>query len=567
MKRIATLLAVMAAVLAAGPIRFAVIGDRTGDAQDSVYERIVTQVAQAKPEFVLTVGDQVEGYTTDTAELAAQWAEYRGIVAGLGAPLHLAAGNHDITYDPARPVFERHWGRPYYSFEHKGIRVFVLDNAQANTVDEMGDEQLAWFASALDSFRSARWTMVLMHKPFWEQLALRGKPDTLHALYKRFGVDAVFTGHYHQYFAGTIDGIRYTSVGSSGGDAYPSPTGLGYHWIEVAVDRRRITITPVREDGTRRNWQDVSLEEKLALDRVEALGLRFSEPLEIVDGQAGTTVLPLVVSNFGNPPVSDSLGWEVPDGWQVSTAGRPDFADGGDAALVDVVVTRGADVYYPVPVVSTTLPYAPGKGVRVSQSLRVARTAAARHGRPDIDGELREKLWWKPATKLFGPDGKPSLAESTAFYFAWDDSSVYLAAWCRETQMDSLRLGATGRDGSVYNDDCVGWFLRPDFASRRACQVYVNASGVVFDQSVATTAEGGMESDPKWSGEYEVKTARGKDWWSVEMRVPVAQLGGKTGQGISWGVNFRRKQQRLGNADWQVPISYDVDTFGRMVME
>ncbi len=567
MKRVVVFLVAVAAIVGAKPIRFAVIGDRTGDAQDSVYERIVARVAQAKPEFVLTVGDQIEGPVTDSAELAARWEEYRAIVAGLGAPLHLVAGNNDITNPMMRSAYERLWGRAYYSFEHKGIRVFVLDNSQANTVAEMGGAQLAWFASALDSFRSARWTIVLMHKPFWEQLVLRGKPDTLHALYKRFGVDAVFTGHYHQYFAGTIDGIKYTSVGSSGGNASPSPTGLGFHWMQVVVDRRGITIAPVREDGTTRKWQDVSLTEKLSLDRVEALGLRFSEPLEIVEGQAGTTVLPLVVSNFGNPPLKDSFGWEVPDGWQVSTAGRPEFADGGDAALVDVVVTRGADAFYPVPVVSATLPYAPGKGVRVSQPLRVARTVSAPHGRPDIDGELREKLWWKPATRLFRPNGKPTRAESTAFYFAWDDSSVYLAAWCRESRPESLRLDAAERDGAVYNDDCVGWFLRPDFSNRNVYQVYVNAAGTVFDQSINTTEDAGTESDPSWNGEYEVKAARGADWWSVEMRVPVAQFGAKAGPGRAWGANFRRKQQRLGTADWQVPISYDPDTFGRLLME
>lgn len=568
MKRPAVLLAVMAAVLAAKPIRFAILGDRTGGSQDSVYERIVAQVTQAKPEFVVTVGDQIEGYTTDTTELAAEWAGYKTIVAGIGAPLHLTAGNHDITNNVMRPVFERLWGRAYYTFRHKDIRVLVLDNSQANTAADLGDEQMAWLAATLDSTRGARWTMVFMHKPFWEQGVLRGKPDALHELFRQYGVDAVFTGHYHQYFAGTIDGIKYTSIGSSGGEADPGPTNIGYHWAAVSVDDKKgITITPTREDGSTRAWQDVSLEEKLAIDQVEATGLRFGEPLEIVEGQAATMALQLWVSNYDQAPVSDALKWEVPDGWSVSCPEKLDYVD-GTSAMVDFVVTRGADVIYPVPVASTKLAYAPGKGVQVSQPLRVSRTVRApRAGKPVIDGELREKLWQRPATQLFGWDGKPSAAESTAFFYAWDDENVYLAAWCRESRMDSLRLGATERDGAVYNDDCVGWFLRPDFGNRQVYQVYVSANGVVFDQSIVTSLESGVESDPAWNGEYEVKTARGKDWWSVEVRVPVAQLGGKAEPGRAWGVNLRRKQQRLGTADWQVPISYDADTYGRLVME
>jgi 3',5'-cyclic AMP phosphodiesterase CpdA len=561
-------LVLAAAALAAKPTRFAILGDRTGEAQDSVYERIVAQVTQARPEFVITVGDQIEGPVTDAAELAAEWEAYSSIVAGLGAPLHLVAGNNDIANPMMRAEYERLWGRPYYTFRYKDIRVLVLDNAQANTVAQMGDEQLAWLAATLDSTSEARWTMVFMHKPFWEQGVMRGKPDTLHALFKRYGVDAVFTGHYHEYFAGTIDGIKYTSVGSSGGAADPGPTGIGFHWVAVAVDNRKgITITPTREDGSTRQWQDVSLDEKLAIDRVTTTGLRFGDPLEVAEGQAATTAMQLWLNNYDQAPVGDELKWDVPDGWSVACRPKIDYVD-GSSALVDFVVVRGGDVIYPVPTVSTKLAYAPGKGVEVSQPLRVSRTVTAfKTAQPVIDGQLREKTWQRPATLLFNWDGKPTEAESTAFCFGWDSANVYLAAWCRESRMDSLRLGATERDGAVYNDDCVGWFLRPDFGNRQVYQVYVNAGGVVFDQSIVTSVESGMESDPEWNGDYEVKTARGKDWWSVEVRVPAAQLGGKAEAGRAWGLNFRRKQQRLGTADWQVPISYDADTYGRMVME
>ena len=39
----------LAAVAFAAPVRFAIIGDRTGDHQDSVHEKIVAEVAKAKP--------------------------------------------------------------------------------------------------------------------------------------------------------------------------------------------------------------------------------------------------------------------------------------------------------------------------------------------------------------------------------------------------------------------------------------------------------------------------------------------------------------------------------------
>jgi len=74
MKRVILLAVVVLAVAAvAAPVRFAIIGDRTGDYQDSIYEKIVAEVAKARPEFVFTVGDQIEGYTEDTTVLNKEW--------------------------------------------------------------------------------------------------------------------------------------------------------------------------------------------------------------------------------------------------------------------------------------------------------------------------------------------------------------------------------------------------------------------------------------------------------------------------------------------------------------
>jgi hypothetical protein len=77
----------LAALAVAGPVRFAVIGDRTGGHQDGIHEKIVAEVAAAKPEFVITVGDHIEGYQqSDTLKLEQEWQEYKAIVAPLKVP-------------------------------------------------------------------------------------------------------------------------------------------------------------------------------------------------------------------------------------------------------------------------------------------------------------------------------------------------------------------------------------------------------------------------------------------------------------------------------------------------
>ena len=67
MKRViltAVFLLVLMAV--AAPVRFAIIGDRTGDHQDGIHEKIVAEVAKARPEFVITVGDQSKATSRPT---------------------------------------------------------------------------------------------------------------------------------------------------------------------------------------------------------------------------------------------------------------------------------------------------------------------------------------------------------------------------------------------------------------------------------------------------------------------------------------------------------------------
>lgn len=43
------------------PVRFAIIGDRVGSAQPGIYEEIVSEIERLRPDFVVNVGDMIEG--------------------------------------------------------------------------------------------------------------------------------------------------------------------------------------------------------------------------------------------------------------------------------------------------------------------------------------------------------------------------------------------------------------------------------------------------------------------------------------------------------------------------
>src|SRR5437667_12395694 len=90
---ISTLLAALIGLAGAPPpesFRFVVLGDRTGETQLGVYERVWKQVAAEAPAFVLSVGDTIQGLNDETAE--AEWLQAQQILALFKRiPLHLAA--------------------------------------------------------------------------------------------------------------------------------------------------------------------------------------------------------------------------------------------------------------------------------------------------------------------------------------------------------------------------------------------------------------------------------------------------------------------------------------------
>lgn len=85
--------------------QFAVIGDRTGGADaHGVFSRAIDQLNLLRPEFVINVGDSVEGYSDDKGELNDQWDEFDSMIEKLQMPFFRTVGNHDMSNEAMRAV-------------------------------------------------------------------------------------------------------------------------------------------------------------------------------------------------------------------------------------------------------------------------------------------------------------------------------------------------------------------------------------------------------------------------------------------------------------------------------
>src|SRR5262249_21333042 len=77
--------------------RFAICSDRTGGHRSAVFSRAVEQLNLLQPEFVLSVGDLIEGYSTKPERIAEEWKEFQTYVSKLQMPFFYTPGNHDLA--------------------------------------------------------------------------------------------------------------------------------------------------------------------------------------------------------------------------------------------------------------------------------------------------------------------------------------------------------------------------------------------------------------------------------------------------------------------------------------
>jgi len=551
------------------PIRIAILGDRTGGEVPGIFGRVAEQIKLMQPDLVLHVGDIIEG-GGDSLVIENMWREYDSLVASLGMPVYGPAGNHDIWDDLSERAYARRYGAAYSSVDLMGIHIVMLDNSRweyESFIDEQS-EQIQWLIDDLEKNQNARHIMVMMHIPYWYDGVAENKPDTLHKIFAKYGVTNVFTGHYHEYFTGRYDNVAYTGVGSSGGGTRVAPTGLLYHFMWVTVDDDGFHIALIKNDAVL-PWDHITAADRKAYRPIQKSGLvMIDQPLVSENMTVSNARVGLLINNSSSPVAfEDTIRWNIPDGWHVEPPVMPVTVAEGDLDSVFFEVSCDGHLF-PAPSAGAVFNYAESKTVPVEKQLYPARLAVCNpaDNKIKIDGDLKEKCWQNSVTQLFGPNGGATATEPAEFFFAYDSDNLYLAAKCTESMIDSMSMHGKKQDGPVYGDDCIGYFIAPDFALDTFYQIYINPAGVVYDVQYWTNEWGYLGGSLEWNGEYEIESKKHDDSWSIEIKMPLSQFGMEMAQGKKMRVNFRRKQPRLGDADWQTPVEFDAATFGHLIM-
>ena len=243
--------------------QFAVIGDRTGGHRPGVFSAGMDTLNLLQPEFVMSVGDFIEGYVDgeddNESVLKSQWAEMDERVGALDMPMFFVQGNHDVNFDPSEKVWFDRVGvsRGYGHFVYKDVLFLMIsteDKPKQNVDAELranydaikageltdpeeirrvivelehwagqiniSDAQVEYFAKVLASNPQVRWTIGFMHSPPWVQedpgnfarieSLLQDRPYTM------------FAGHTHTYNYTLRNGRDYIIMGMTGAGVQPT---------------------------------------------------------------------------------------------------------------------------------------------------------------------------------------------------------------------------------------------------------------------------------------------------------------------------------------------------------
>lgn len=225
--------------------QFAIVTDRTGGHRELVFEKAVRKLNLMQPEFVISVGDLIEGYTDKPEKMNEEWQQFQGFVKELKMPFFYVPGNHDISNMAMMNEWEQRLGRPYYHFVYHDT-LFLAVNSEAtpgSKIEKLGADQLEYFRKAVQENPNVRWTFAFLHKPLWaygpdKMGGDTGWPELEKILEGRKWT--AFCGHEHRYVAIKRNGNDYIQLATTGGGSKMRGKEFGefdqFAWVTMTDD-------------------------------------------------------------------------------------------------------------------------------------------------------------------------------------------------------------------------------------------------------------------------------------------------------------------------------------------
>ncbi|MEQ9297140.1 MAG: metallophosphoesterase [Cyclobacteriaceae bacterium] len=262
---------------------FAIISDLYGGERAGVFEVAVEQLNLLQPEFILSVGDLIDGGTEDREQLIKEWEHFDQRVNKAEAPFFHLGGNHDLTNVVMREVWQERYGPRYYHFAYKDVLFLMMDSedydedrmhqiylARARAIElldgptpeladtslyyrmeerrtgEINNAQIDYFKQVLEQYKDVRWTFLLMHKPVWMREDTHGLQQIESAMADRDYT--VINGHFHSFSHRTLNDRDYMILGTTSGSQNPKDE-TSFDHVTLVTMKEEPKIAHLRLDG------------------------------------------------------------------------------------------------------------------------------------------------------------------------------------------------------------------------------------------------------------------------------------------------------------------------------
>lgn len=189
-----------------------------------------------------------------------------------------------------------------------------------------------------------------------------------------------------------------------------------------------------------------------------------------------------------------------------------------------------------------------------------------------LDGNLNDKAW-KNSKKIFLSALKQKITEvQTIVKARCDKNNLYLAFDCKEAKMDNILSSTKERDDqNLWRDSCVEIILNPSGDRSSYYQFIINAHGTVADMKGKRGKD--KNENWNWNSSIKVKTIRSKNNWTIELAIPLKDIGAVDKK--AFPANFSRsrylKDTKVKSKyySWSPFIKnyHDIENFGFITFE
>ncbi len=518
-----------------GKFQFAIVTDRTGGHRPGIFMDGVRKLNLLQPEFVLSVGDLIEGYTEDLVELNRQWDEFNGFIDSLTMPFFYVPGNHDITNAVMEKLYLEKFGKTYYHFVYKDVLFMCMnseDQYRGAGRGTISDEQYEYIKTTLEANQDVKWTLLFMHQPLWTQENPERWPDVEKLLADR--KHTVFTGHVHHYAKYDRNNNKYFTLGTTGGGSPLRGPQLGEFdhvtWITMTDDGP--IMANLQLEGI---WdENVSTEKtrEYALDIWRNNPIQI-EPLFVDSDNFSEGMVKLKITNDKDIPMmvklQEGFSWDLigtVDKNEIEVAPNSvEFveltlmAKNGPKSIEDLkpvqlkLEVRHIDDGLPALDIPSNFYIAPEKKYKLEKVSTSVK----------IDGMVGE--WSDMPYSIVGKKDDVS----AKFDIAYDDQYVYIAAMVSD---DKIHTDTTS---AVWNQDFVGFVLNADPMQKSALD---NGAGwyrnsLFFLQTPATDELPSTNNMEDMELEGLQTACRAIDGgYQMETAIPISYL--KEKQGDNW---------------------------------